>query len=74
VNATDVEQCILYLSTQGIDVDVSARGSVTCDINGCTGEGSAGIGCSMTGGGTEAAGFLMLVGMAAVIGRRRRKH
>jgi hypothetical protein len=41
VHASDVQACIEYLATQGITVDVSARGSVQCDLSGCTSAGSA---------------------------------
>ncbi len=50
VNASDIEECILYLSQQGIDVDVSARGSVTCDLSGCEGDGSTGCSAASTTG------------------------
>lgn len=45
VHASDIEACITYLATQDIEVDVSARGEVTCDLSGCDAEGEA-SGCS----------------------------
>lgn len=79
VHASDVQACIAYLATQGIDVDVSARGSVKCDLNGCSGVGDiAGTGCAAAPqsrlGGGAAAGALLLFGMTAVAARARRRR
>ena len=70
VDATDVEECILYLAQEGINVDVSARGSVTCDLSGCTGEGSTG--CSTAGGAGGGIVSLLLVGLGLILRRRKR--
>jgi MYXO-CTERM domain-containing protein len=70
VNATELEACIVALANEGVQVDVSARGSVTCDLSGCDGEGSSG--CSMTQAGGGSVG-LALFGLALLYWRRRRK-
>jgi len=44
VHASDVGACITYLATQGVTVDVSARGSVQCNGAGCESAGSASVG------------------------------
>lgn len=83
VHASDVNACIQYLSTQGISVDVEARGQVTCDLSGCHGAGSAsagGLGCSASPGqgspftfGTVALGALG-VGIASARRRQGKKN
>ena len=70
VNAAEVEACIIALANAGLEVDVSARGSVTCVLNGCDGDGSA-SGCSMTGAGGGSVA-LALLGLAFFYWRRRR--
>lgn len=70
VYASDIEECITYLIEQGIEVDVSARGSVTCDLSGCEGEGSA-TGCSLASSDTGGAMSMMLLGLAMLLRRRR---
>lgn len=78
VYASDVEACINYLATQGITVDVSARGEVTCDLNGCDGEGSANAGiCSAAPQGPfdwrVAGGSISALGLVfGLLGARRR--
>ena len=79
VYAQDIEACITYLSEQGITVDVSARGTVTCDLNGCDGEGSAAAGfCSVSKPGLEsvaASGMsLGVLGIALGLASRRRRR
>jgi len=79
VHATDIEACIVYLADQGITVDVSARGTVTCDLNGCEGEGSAAAGfCNVSKPGLDgaAAGGASLALLGAILGlaSRRRKN
>jgi MYXO-CTERM domain-containing protein len=76
VHASDIEACIQYLATQNIDVDVSARGTVGCDLNGCHQSGSA-SGCSVssaspTGSGLGAAVFALFALAAALVRPRRR--
>lgn len=44
VNATSVTTCVNALIAQGLQIDASATATVTCDLSGCDGEGSAGIG------------------------------
>lgn len=78
IGADDVDACINYLAEQGVTVDVSARGSVTCDLSGCDGEGTAAAGlcaASNVGLGTAGAGGfgLLLVGLGVGAARRRRK-
>jgi hypothetical protein len=89
VNASDVQACISYLATQGINVDASARGSVTCDLNGCHAEGdaSAGLnvppiaqaaakGCALTPGSadsTGAGGVGLALSFLFMAQRRRRR-
>lgn len=75
VGASDVDQCISYLSTQGIKVDVSARGTVDCNLSGCKGTGSA-TGCSASPGVNAGAGgaALAILGLAAGMTARRRRQ
>jgi len=54
VHASDVQACVNYLLTQGIKVDVSARGNVMCDATGCHGGGS---GCEAAPFGVGGPGF-----------------
>jgi hypothetical protein len=47
IAASDVDACIQELQNKGIAVDVSARGTVTCDVSGCKSAGSAnGVACA----------------------------
>jgi hypothetical protein len=78
VNATDVQSCIEYLATQGVTVDVSARGSVECDSTGCHSAGSASVGaCDVGstamggGGGLEIGAAGVAIALAAARARRR---
>ncbi|MBK8259545.1 MAG: hypothetical protein IPK82_43665 [Polyangiaceae bacterium] len=78
VSASDVDACIAYLQENwNAQVDVSARGEVTCDLSGCEGTGDARIGCcsisnagAAAGGGGAAAALAMAFG--AAFARRRR--
>jgi hypothetical protein len=74
VHASDVQACIDYLATQGITVDVSARGSVQCGPSGCTSTGSAGVAaCAVSAVGDGGGGWLVIglgVAAAAVAARR----
>jgi hypothetical protein len=75
VHASDVEACITYLATQGITVDVSARGSLQCGPNGCTGKAS-GCAVSEVVGDVGSGGLglaALTVGSALVRSVRRRK-
>lgn len=79
VGADDIDACISFLAEQGITVDVSARGTVTCDLNGCDGEGTAKAGfCNVSNPGAETAfaGGASLAVLGAMIGlaSRRRKN
>lgn len=80
VNASDVEACIDYLATQGISVDVSARGSVECDSTGCsaTADGTASASaCAVAAPGGTAGlevGVAAAIGLAAVGAARRRSR
>lgn len=83
IGASDVDACIQYLMEQGIDVDVSAQASGTCDLSGCEGTGTAsGFGCSAAGEPGAGAGTtfgalvgaaLLGVGAAAHARRKRRR-
>jgi hypothetical protein len=75
VHASDVQACVTYLATQGINVDVSARGSATCDLNGCKGVGSAsGAGCMMSPGSNAGLfGGVAWGAIACVMARIRRR-
>ena len=81
VAATDIEQCIAYLATQGVKVDVSARATVECGLDGCNGAGSAKA-CTvgaMSGRdlGAGTLGFAALglaIGIASERRRRRASH
>jgi MYXO-CTERM domain-containing protein len=74
VHASDIEECITYLAEQGIQVDVSARGEVTCDLSGCEGSGSA-SGCSAAPSPAKGAAGLALtlavLAVSVVVSRRR---
>jgi len=84
VHASDVQACIADLAQRGVNVDVSARGTVKCDLSGCQGAGSTtGLptgsgkgGCSATPGSPAADGGLAMVfafwGLAVATRRRRR--
>ncbi|HEY3822159.1 MAG TPA: hypothetical protein VGL81_33570 [Polyangiaceae bacterium] len=80
VNASDVDACITYLATQGVTVDISARGSVQCDSDGCNGTGNASAGGCAVGpastdggsGGLALAVAGLFVGTAAARSLRRR--
>jgi hypothetical protein len=82
VNATDVQQCIAYLSSKlAIDVDVSAtaQGSAGCTGNDCGAEGNASLkasGCAAAPGSENGlAGIFGLGGIfaiAAILRARRR--
>src|SRR5262245_58445513 len=66
--ASDVEQCISWLLTQGISVDVSARGSLTCDLSGCHAEGEASSGfCNVSAPG-RTSGLAAGLAAATVLG------
>lgn len=78
VNATDVEQCIAYLATQGIKVDVSARGSLDCGLTGCKGSGSA-VGCTAAPSsdrslGATALGLSVMGLLVGLVAERRRRR
>jgi hypothetical protein len=79
VHASDIESCIAYLATRGIQVDVSARASATCTLAGCNGVSSSSVsGCSVSGAINQAAGMapfgfaFLFTGAAAARWRRRR--
>ena len=79
VDAADVEACINELAEKGITVNVEARGEVTCDLNGCTGDGSASAGiCSVSNVGLDGAAAsglsLGVLGIAIGLGARRRNN
>jgi hypothetical protein len=75
VHASDVEACIAYLAQQGISVDASARGSLTCDLAGCHEAGSTSTkGCSASAARTGAGGMgAIAVVLAALLASRRRR-
>ncbi|UQA61897.1 MYXO-CTERM sorting domain-containing protein [Polyangium aurulentum] len=79
VNASDVKACINALVAQGLQVDVSAQGEVTCNLSGCNGAGNAnagGLACSASPGQESpfAAGALALAAIGAGISVARRKN
>jgi hypothetical protein len=76
VHASDVEACISYLATQGVSVDVSARGSLTCDATGCHSAGSASVGaCSVSEVGADAGGAgIALAGVAIALAAARSRR
>lgn len=79
VNATDVKSCINALVAQGLKVDVSAQGQVTCDLSGCDGGGNASVGgfaCSTTPGSDSpfAIGALFAAALGAGISVTRRRN
>jgi hypothetical protein len=75
VHVTNLADCEAYLlSSFNVKVQASASGS--CDANGCTGTGTAGIGCSTVPVGSApfdvGAIATMAMGLGLVISRRRR--
>lgn len=79
VNATDVKACINALVAQGLSVDVSAQGQVTCDLSGCKGAGNASVGgfaCSTSPGQDSpfAVGALFAAAVGASISAARRRN
>ncbi|MEZ4295175.1 MAG: hypothetical protein R3B70_09365 [Polyangiaceae bacterium] len=78
VSASDVDACIAYIQDNlNGSVDVSARGTVTCDLNGCEGTGAASVGwCSVSNAGSVAGGTgavaAAALALGAAIARRRR--
>jgi MYXO-CTERM domain-containing protein len=78
VSAGDVDACIAYIrDALNGEVNVEARGEVTCDINGCESSGSTnGTACSTgpTGRAAGSIGALAALGLAAgALVRRRRR-
>jgi hypothetical protein len=82
VNATDIQSCINALVAQGLKVNVSAQGTVTCDLSGCDGEGglnAGGLACTAAPGHESPfAPIAIALGVAAagisVSRRRNRKN
>jgi MYXO-CTERM domain-containing protein len=77
VETSDLDACINYIkdNLHG-EVDVSARGEVTCDLaNGCESSGST-TGCSIGDAGAAAGGAGALAGLGLALGAviRRRKR
>jgi len=77
VYATDIETCITHLATQGIEVDVSARGKVECTLAGCAGDGTS-TACTTSNAGLGAAGAgglgAILTGIAFAFAAKRRRR
>jgi hypothetical protein len=76
VHASDVGACISYLATQGINVDVSARGTVECGVNGCTGTGGVkASACAVSEVGVDAGyGGIALLGLGIAAGALRARR
>jgi len=81
VNASDIKGCIDGLLAQGLQVDVSAQGTVTCDLSGCDAVGDVNAGgmfCSASPGqDSPFAPLAVAVGMAAAgisVARRRNRR
>lgn len=81
VFASDIEECITFLANEGITVDVSARGEIECDLNGCTGDGATSSPlCAASNVGLGAAGagglgaVLTSLAFSLVANRRRRRQ
>ncbi len=77
VNASDIQQCIAHLATKGVNVDVSARGTLQCDLTGCKGDGQTNVaGCaaapSANGGAIGAGALALLVAVSSALRGRRR--
>jgi len=64
------------LTEQGIQVDVSARGEVTCDLSGCEGSGSASACSAAPAPAKGAAGLVqtLVVLSVGLLGCRRRRR
>jgi hypothetical protein len=81
VDATDVQQCITYLATKGIKVDISAQGSASgsCTGGNCGGNADGSVkagGCAAAPGSNNGlAGTFAIVGIAVGLNawKRRRK-
>jgi len=81
VNATSVKTCVDALIAQGLQVDVSATATVTCDLSGCDGAGSANVGgfaCAASpGSDSPFAPLAIAMGVAAAgisVARRRNRQ
>lgn len=78
VGAADVDACIAYIQENfNGEVNVEARGEVTCDLNGCDTAGSSNVGvCSVANVGSIAGGTGAVAAAALALGaalsRRRR--
>lgn len=75
--ASDIDGCIAELAAKGITVNVEARANVTCDLNGCNGDGSASspLGCSAAPGQSSPftlGGIVLAVAAIGVSASRRR--
>lgn len=80
VYASDITECIAWLAQQGINVDASASGSLSCSGGNCDLDGALDAGvctvASVIGHDTpDAEGLLatMLIGLGIAVGRRRRR-
>jgi len=77
VYASDIDACIQYLLTQGIEVDVSAQGSLSCENGNCDLDGALdGAGCAYTPASEppDAEVILSLLLFAGVGGSMRRRR
>lgn len=79
VNASDVNACINALVAQGLQIDLSAKGEVKCDLSGCDGTGNAsagGLTCSAMPGQRSpySIGALALSALGAAIFAMRRRR
>jgi hypothetical protein len=83
VGASDVQTCINALIAQGLQIDISARGEVKCDLSGCDGVGDASVGgfaCSASEGqsspftATGIALGIAAIGISAARRRNRKNH
>jgi MYXO-CTERM domain-containing protein len=75
VHASDVTGCIDYLVTQGVQVDVSATASASCNGGDCNLDMAADGGCAASPAQAGGAGGLVFVGLLGIgyaLVRRRR--
>jgi hypothetical protein len=75
VHVTNLADCEAYIASN-FNVKVEASASGTCDVNGCTGVGTAGVGCSTQPVGSApldvGAIATMAMGLGFIVSRRRR--
>jgi len=78
VNASDIDACVQYLLTQGIEVDASASGEINCSGGDCNIDGAL-DGCTYSPASEPPdaevlLGLMLFVGLGGSLRRRRRQN